>query len=371
MANKTNIEIIYTKEKRSFINIIKNFGLLSKGIIFGGLVRDEIIGCHFRKEFFNKKLDKNSYWDENYNIETVKRLILPNDMDIYFKYSNDSKEFINRIHKFVAMFGGNVNIARTTDRHNLNQLRYVDHNLVLKHNKVNIEVVIGKTFRNKGIKLKFSIDIITTDENQYQRDSYYKTLIDNIEPPFNNLDFLCNSFIMEKINGYSTIRLSNYTGTPLDKMNLIDKTRFSITIIDDIIQHKTMFTRSINSFSSETTNCFRIIKMIDRQGFSWNITNLPFRIFQASEITKPIDDLCCICRDDIKLAVGNDSNEKITELNTNKNKTNIIHFECFIQYLYNENKTKYRSNDTNQIECRCPFRNLFNFKECYKSVKYL
>ena len=33
-------------------------------------------------------------------------------------------------------------------------------------------------------------------------------------------------------------------------------------------------------------------------------------------------------------------------------------------------KKSYRNPETDCIECRCPMRIPFNFKECYMSVKY-
>lgn len=370
MANST-IEIIYVKEMRSFINIIKNFGLSSKGIIFGGLVRDEIIGCHYRKEFYKNGCDKDKYWNEDYDPQTIKRLILPNDMDIYFKTTANANDFINKIKKYIELyFKGRVVISSVTDRRNLNQLLYIDNALVLNHLKIMVEIVIGKTIKTSGSKLKFNIDIITVDDNLYYHETDYKNCIDNIEPPFNCLDFLSNSFIMEKTNGRSLIRLSNSTGTPIDNMGYIEKAAITVNIMNDIINHKTLFTRNIVSFNAEPINCFRILKMINRNNFSWTITNLPFKIFKINEISKSIDEICCICRDDIKIEISDKKDEKIVELNTNKNKTNIIHFNCFITYLEVEQRNRYISSITNKLECRCPFRNPFNFNECYKLIKY-
>jgi hypothetical protein len=74
------IDITYAKEKRALVNNIKRFGLDTSGIIFGGLVRDEIIATHYRDEFINNKLDFSLYWDKDYSPETNGRLIIPNDI---------------------------------------------------------------------------------------------------------------------------------------------------------------------------------------------------------------------------------------------------------------------------------------------------
>ena len=224
-------------------------------------------------------------------------------------------------------------------------------NLSLNHTKVYIEIKLGRTISFSGIRLSLEIDIIS-NVNQ-------SNLL--LEPPFYNLDFLSNVFIMEKNNGITNIRLSSCTGTILDTMNFVKKSMNSYKIIDDIINFRTQFVRNLTqNLDNEYTNCFRIIKMIDRE-YSWNITNVPF---SPITIDEDDDNRCCICLDKF------DKKRQLISINTNPITKNIIHRCCFMTYLKTEQRKRYR-NDNGLIEIRCPFRNPFNFKECYKNVNYI
>lgn len=347
--NDTSINITYGKEKRALVNYIKRVGLNRNGIIFGGLVRDEIIATHYRDEFINNKLDFSRYWDKNYNRETNGRLIIPNDIDIYFNNTSNIQEFIETIKSYIANFNGNI-VVQEINSSNLRSFSY-NLNLSLNHTKVYIEVRLGRTISFAGIRLSLEIDIIS-NVNQ---------TTNLLEPPFYNLDFLSNAFIMEKHNGISNIRLSNCTGTILDKMNFRKKSMNSSKILNDIINFKTEFVRNITqNLDSEYINCFRIIKMIDRE-YSWNIINVPF---SPITIDEDDDNRCCICLDKI------DKKKPLISINTNSKTKNIIHRCCFMTYLKTEQQKRYR-NENGLIEIRCPFRNPFNFKDCYKKVNYI
>lgn len=344
----STINIIYGKEKRALVNRIKRIGLEKNGIIFGGLVRDEIIATHYRDEFINKKLNFARYWDKDYNPETNGRLIIPNDIDIYFKNNSNIDEFLETIKSYIKLFNGKI-IIQEINSSNLKSFSY-NLNISLNHTKVYIEIRLGKTITFAGIRLSLEIDIIS-NVNQATF----------IEPPFYNLDFLSNVFIMEKNNGIINTRISNCTGTILDNMNFFKKSLNSSKILDDIIHFRTQFVRNINHIlDSEFINCYRIIKMIDREYF-WNITNVPF-----SPITIEDDDdnRCCICLEKY------DKNLPLISINTNPKTKNIIHRCCFVSYLKAEQKKKYR-NENHLIEIRCPFRNPFNFKDCFKKVNYI
>jgi len=371
----TAVSIIYIKEMRRLINLLKNYGLNSNGIIFGGLVRDEIIGTYYRKKFIDKKeTDINKYWKYNYDHDTRYRLILPNDMDIYFKNNRDSDEFIDKITSFVNLYNGQIMI---TDCNNsiINNFKYTNEclNTNFKHRKITIIFFIGRTFTFRGVKTEFIIDVINGERTiiDTSRPQYN---IDNIEPPFYNLDFLCNVFIMEKINGNIVTRMSNCTGTPIDDMIFSNKSKVANDIINDIVMFKTKFTRNINHIDTEFINCYRILKMITRANkFNWNITNLPFTIFIKEYAPYDIDTTCSICLENIKI---NDENKNDNYRNDNyvyiasdcKRTNNVLHYSCFINYLKNEQKKKYRNPETRYIECRCPFRNPFNFKDCHKLI---
>jgi len=362
MSDKT-INIIYAKEKRSLINKIKNIGLNKKGIIFGGLVRDEIVATHYREEFYDKLLDKNQYWNNEYHPETSARLLIPNDIDIYFRNSVIVPEFIEDITTFIKLYNGYVYTKNIENSPNFNCFNYVNSYLNLKHTKLTIEIKIGQTISYSGVRLKLDIDVISCDMSAVIDNYSFEKYAGSMEPPFYNLDFHSNIFIMEKINGVVNIRPSNCTGTPLDKMGFTKKTKYINKITEDMINFRTQFVRNFfYSINTEYINCFRIIKMIDRGEFSWNITNIPFSSISFKEIKE--EHRCCICLENI------DDKQSLISLNFNPKNKNIIHRCCFINYLKTEQRKKYRNAD-NLIEIRCPFRNPFNFKDCYKNVEYI
>jgi len=355
------------KQKRCLINKIKNIGLSNNGIIYGGLVRDEIIALHYRHQFIHKELDFESYWDIQYDPESAKRTIIPNDMDIYFKNVKDVINFTNNLSSFTKLFNGYVN---STQGNMINDLNYINTSFNINHTKIKLVVYIGKTINFTGIKLSFDIDVIYADNSSNEiNNQEYESLVSTMEPPFNHLDFLSNIFIIERINDKNNIRISNNTGTPIDKMPFTIKNQFITRVINDMLQHKTQFVRHIEgNYNVEYINIYRILKMIDRP-FHWNITNIPITILNSTDVDSAIinDNICCIC-------IENFDKEKHKEnkvVSIHINKTNhLLHHKCFITYMQTEQKKRYRNPDTGFIECRCPYRNPFNFKDCHLNVNY-
>jgi hypothetical protein len=359
-----NIHINNMKEMRCLINKVKNIGLCNKGIIFGGLVRDEIIALHYRHLFINKKLDYNEYWNVEYDPDTAKRTIIPNDMDIYFKDNSYVNDFINVLSKYVKIYNGYI---YTNDVVSITDLNYINTPFHIIHKKIKIVLYIGKTINFTGIKLTFNIDVIYPDNSNNQMDNHeFDEYISTYEPPFNHLDFLCNIFIIERVNSKNIIRVSNNTGTIMDNMPFTFKNKLINKITNDIIEHKTEFVRHIkDNFNVEYVNIYRILKMINRP-YYWDITNIPFNIFTPNfdNDTSILEKSCCICLQDFSK-----EDNKIVSININK-PSRFLHYNCFINYMYIEQKKKYRNPDTNYIECRCPYRNPFNFKDCYLNVNY-
>ncbi|NDE61901.1 MAG: hypothetical protein EB038_06825, partial [Cyclobacteriaceae bacterium] len=317
---------------RNLINRVKSIGLSSSGILFGGVVRDDIIGTHYRKLFIDKQLDFDKYWDYNYDVETNKRLIIPKDIDIFFKSENNSTVFIKEVQKLVQRFNGNVSIS--TNR-NFNHIKYTCNYVFLKHERLHIYLTVGNSLSQSGIRLTLDVDIIKVDSNRNNGiDNFsYINEISRIEPPFYNLDFLSNIFICEKSNSMIITRMSNCTGTPVDDMVFSNKIQFSAKIIEDIINMRTHFVSKMDCFNTEYINCYRILKMVE---YGWYIDNIPFRVIGGNEISS-IDisynqDKCCIClelvlSEELKETDNDDSENKLIELNTYKTKSNYLHYD--------------------------------------------
>lgn len=367
------ITINYWREMRNLVNKVKQLGLNSSGILYGGVVRDDIIGMHYRNLFIEKKLDFANYWNDTYDEETKGRLIMPKDIDIFFKGENNSNEFINNVSKFVKGFNGSVVVSNVN---HLNHFNYVNNYVFLKHKKIHIRLVVGATLIKSGVTLTLNIDLIEVDYSRNMgNDIIYNENAKSIEPPFYNVDFLSNIFIMEKSNTRAITRISNCTGTPIDGLIYSAKIQLSSRIINDIINFKTQFVNSIDTFNSEYVNCYRILKMVEKR-FPWNITNIPFKFLNISDITVDINEKCCICLDEI---IVNDTTKEelikndieLVELNSNVKKVNYFHKNCFLIYLRKEHLTRYVDDITKKVECRCPFRNKLNFRYCYREVEYI
>jgi len=359
------VKINHLREKRALCNQIKNLALTNSGIIFGGMVRDDIIGKHYRNLFIKKGLDFDKYWDYNYDPDTKHRLTIPNDIDVFFRAENNSTNFLNKLREFVKNFRGRVTVV---DDPNFNRFEYLEANRYLRHKIIEIELRIGQTLTQSGVRIRTKIDLIDINySNSNTNNQDFIQYVDKIEPPFYNLDFQCNVFIMERNRSNDdNIRVSNCTGTPIDGMVFTEKSIYSTQIICDIIEFKTKFTRSVSNPTTEFVNCYRILKMIVRN-VPWTITNLPFKFIALDDIKdeEMIDDRCCICLEEIN------NDKELVELSTNISKKNYLHRCCFLDYLSKEQQMKYRDTNTNQIECRCPFRNFFNFRDCYRNIEYI
>jgi len=337
--------IIINKEKRHAYRAIKYLGIDENGIIYGGMVRDEIIATHYKTKFDEYNVDApdikyGSFWDETYHPESKKRLLVPNDMDIFFANKTMADEFISKLTTFVSNYDGKMYIGDCV-------LYALDR--CYTHKKINIYLKIGKTISSAGHSIRLEIDVIINNDE-----------LNIVEPPFNNADFTSNLFVMSKIryNRYD-IRLSRNTGTKLDTVSLTERTILQAKILKDIIDNKTEFIRKCTSPTAEYMNGMRIIKMLNHPHLQ--ITNV---LFIDIDRTPDIDD--CIC-DICQISVKDESKSKeLIKITTNKHAPNMMHKACFKEYLKSEIKKKYENPATRSIECKCTRRNLFNFKESYK-----
>jgi len=328
-------------EKRYLFNIIKMLVIECDGIIYGGLVRDEIIATH-HKSIFDEVDDPDKYskfWDKSYHPESKFRILIPNDIDIYFKNNEISQAFINKVTSFA-----DENRGRLTMRNGY--LYSMDQRFI--HNKMIMSFKVGKSFCTSGFKIQINIDVIINN-----------TTTITIEPPFNNADLSCNIFVMSKTaeNKYE-IRLSKNTGTKLDIMPFVKKSQIQAKILNDLIEGKTEFIRSIDVHDSEYVNGLRIVKILSHP-YNFKITNLLFREIENKK-SENICDICQLSFDD------SENQEPLIEILTNKYATYCMHKSCFMKYLGNEITKKYVNPSTNNIECKCSRRNVFNFKHSFK-----
>lgn len=325
------VRIIVEKEKWNIFVALKKVALDKNATIFGGMVRDEIISQHHREEFRKhiKKLDNSTdvrknfqqlFWDTTFHPETSARTLVPNDMDVFFPTQKDAEEFADSIK---CMPFDSVVIDETTYH-----TGYA--NTLLGTNKIHIKFFSGRTFTFKGILIEIELDCL------HRSSLYPQCVSDDIEPPFNNLDFICNVFINTK----EGIRMSRNTGTALDVMTVIERTRVSLGIMKQMVNFETELCTCLENNPHEDRIVSRIVKMCCKsRNAMWKFNNLPYIIDAITEEDRTNKNVCIICQDDIyKLGVD----EKVvfkSSTSTGEEITScMLHAECMNSYLRHQCK---------------------------------
>ena len=248
---------------------LRKIVLESNGVVFGGAIRDEIIRDYYAKKFYENGGTSKEYNDASVLPEYDHRLLVPRDLDIYFKNDESLADFSSRLHRNGFKMFNNPNTRPLYDLHG-----------VRKHT-LTVTRVIGKTFTFTGVVLSVKVDVIVNHGL-------------HLEPPFNKLDFSCNSLVEDK----SGIRLSHNTGTSIDGMNAVQKSIAFAKIVDEIISLQAVgifnwleMDEPTNSFIRTAT--YRITKFF-KKGFT---------VFSDSvsrdECTEDDEKTCIICQDDI------------------------------------------------------------------------
>lgn len=352
----------YIKEKVRNIayNKIKTLIFEEDGIIYGGMVRDELISEYYKKHYNNNtknikkspNFDKNKFWDTKFNNETAYRTLLAENIDVSFKNLKKTHSFINKI-----LNSEELNKCELTT---FLAPPYMPQIKIIK--KLKISLVIDKIpFINKGEMIYIDINITVP-------------INDGFTPPFNNVDMLCNAFIMTKEGK----KLSNNTGTAIDKFSEYERIETAAKIIKDMIEFKTYLCLNPSFYNKNycityNNQCMNIIKKMHTKTFPWIILNMPFESYIIS-INKDIN--CCICYNILE------KNERICNttysLKNKKFKVPPVHYNCMMKYLISQiNDTSKLYNRYNQIDIeqfiinnneslvfKCPYRNEIDFKNC-------
>lgn len=252
------------------------------GIIYGGYIRDMMINKYYTDSYYLAGYNKSDFYNSKIAKIYLRRLIKPNDMDIYFKCKEDVNNFIEELETY-------GDIIKT----NNNDFTYTGIYSLIKHKQITLLT----------IKEPLIFDISFPYENT-------KDECQNLEPPFYNLDMYCNGFIMDK----SGIRYSSMTGTYIDKLDINKRKKIISKIIIDIYECKTELATYGGLKIEEPYIVGRVIKMLNRK-FSWNIINSPFI---------SINNKCFICKN------CNESSLIGFRINNNYYDKN-----CFYEKLYN------------------------------------
>lgn len=339
---------VIPRVKRAAYQKLRDLSLQNNGIIFGGFVRDEFIKEYYTSEYNKNNIGENNidkYWDPRYMPSTSARTIIPDDMDVCFNNTEDAENFINCIKK-------------TTEYSNIimkdmgASARYYTP-MILSVRELTIQIIIGAIpFVNEGTIITIKADIVIPK---------YK----HLEPPFKNLDMLCNAFIIKK-DGSKV--LSKHTGTIIDSYSDYERTMVTAQILKDLKDFKTVLSFNTNTanyrFILNIVAMKRLLKMHNKK-FKWTFINMPFKITNYKEDLYETKE-CCICKN----IFNND--DKLAYTESAKEETMIpcsfMHYNCCMKYLKYQmmNAPHYH---TRKFVFQCPFRNEINFTRCSLDIQ--
>ena len=233
--------------KRLAFEKLKHTGLDNNGTIFGGFVRDEYISEYYTDKFKREhnREDMNigeyceRYWNEEFSPETKARILMPKDMDISFKTREEADKFINELRSIPEFSKIWITSSNTSEYSRCMQdsLESIQH--------ISIDMHYGREpFLSRGRLIKIDIDIVVPINK-------------NIEPPFDNLDMLCNGFILTKEGK----RFSKNTGTIIDMYSDYERAVVTPQILRDMLNFKTYICMT-NKYEKQTINISAFNSMI-------------------------------------------------------------------------------------------------------------
>ena len=250
------------------------------GVVYGGYVRDEMISTYHTQNYYSNGYSEVDFYNPKTHKSSFKRTIKPNDIDIYFKSQEIANRFIDELYSY-------GDILTSTN----NDFTYTGIYSLIKHKQITL--ITSKSY--------LSIDV------SYPHKNTEEECLD-IEPPFNNLDMLCNGFVKD-VNG---IRYSSTTGTYIDDLDEVERKREIVRITFDMYEMKTELIAGLKI--EEPYIVGRVAKMINRR-FSWNITNAPFEYIKKEVV-------CRCCNETVK------GGYKVNK--------SLYAKDCFYEKLYNK-----------------------------------
>ena len=328
---------------------------IQKGVIYGGYVRDQMISEEFTKLFMDNHpcnagvMHHKQFWDKTFSPATSKRLIIPNDMDVCFYSSQDADNFIASV-KRVVEFDEVHEVDTTWERYYSPMIQKITH--------LTIRMAIGRTpFITRGTTVIIQADIIVPKPHI------------TIDPPFNNIDMLCNGFV--KTN--EGIRYSQNTGTAIDFYTKIKRMQVVAGIAADMLQFKSYICFSKSTMYQRLAYDFNLVAMtriMKLHNKGWSFLNMPFKTETYNRMHNSSEtDSCIICCSDF---VNGDTlsytvchkDDKEEEICGAK-----MHYTCCMQHL-NHQKIHYREVDQEEIFVfKCPYRTPITFNQCINDIE--
>jgi hypothetical protein len=235
--------------------------LASKGIIFGGYVRDTILHDHGAHEFYkvHPKATKQQYNDPSFHTETNDRLLIPNDIDVCFETYDAMNGWIADLKKRY----GSLLMCRKSE----STTGYMQGK---RQFKIVCKFVVNTTTVKKFLPVPVSIDVTPIEFREIDVD----VVISETMPTFGKLDYECNGLVMKG----DQLMLSCDIDTLRPQKNLL-------RIIDDI-KDKVAY--------EVTFQMHRFHKMMKRS--DWKIKS----VF-IERLLNPVNEDCLFCHELIQV----------------------------------------------------------------------
>jgi hypothetical protein len=293
-------------------------------------------------------------------------MLVPKDVDTFFRSQKDAMIFIEDIEK---EFGKNtfyVPSDNSVDESMFYSGSFLNNTLNLKRCCVNYAA--GKTRLFPGHLIQVGLDVI------YPSDS---SIITDFEPPFSNGDLSCNCFVQDSIQGEP--RMSRNPGEWYKTMSLVQKTIFTAKTIDDMINFKTIIVKDGSSTYDKDKDAKRILTKMTDEKFPWKILNLPYDIIEytpgedSEEVLKLKEESCSICQNCL---VNNESETLAIIRSENSAKEKIagakLHHSCLMTHLNFQLNYRFshpRSRNS-QEHLMCPFKSPIDFGKCLLNIEW-
>jgi len=366
-----SVRIDIGREKKDIIHVLKEKCFKHNGLVFGGLVRDEIIANHWYREFnkfYNSEEQRTnplrenfykSYWDTSIHPESKGRAVIAKDVDTFFSSHDNAIAFIDAVQE---EFGRDAFYIPSEDDRD-DSIFYTNcciaDSFIVK--KCVINYAAGKTRIFPGHLIQMGLDIV------YPREA--GMVISYLEPPFSNTDLTCNMFVQDK-NG---IRISKNPGDWFKSFSLVEQSIVLAKTMIDMINFRTLIVKDSSTTYDKIKDIQRYLKRMTDKKFPWTIENLPYDIVdyvpkeEEDELKK---EVCCICQ---SLLVNDqpDTIAIIRSVNSSGEKMAgaKLHHKCLCNHLKFEIERRLvYPRLKNQPNLVCPFKCPINFDKCNELI---
>lgn len=303
MSAITDLHAMDWKLKKDLADTI----MRSRGLIFGGYVRDSILHDYFSEKYYKACLDQKvtpaetciRYNDPEFFPEYNLRTLIPDDIDCFFENKDHLKAFENALmlkkYTFHRVFN-RENASEYLHRLNvpdgsLTHIRYeVKH--ISSHKKSMLRKLIQQSFSSQVASVitpcidsfmenmseqLFAVSPVYIDCLVKQNPDVY------ISPPFGALDFECNGLVLSK-DGIALCEQLKEKQIAHGFLSDINKLK---RVIDDLYERKAVLVKRPDT----TVDTFRLEKMKNK---GWNIVTGNYLNIVPLDKSDP-EETCIIC----------------------------------------------------------------------------